>query len=741
MANRKLTALPELTSIEDNDWDYTVDISDTSESAQGTSKKVRKSTSWDYIREKADVRYSQGDQTTFVISSNGYLATGLHRKFFADWEWQIRGIYYTNTTDFEFDIILSAEGLSKFWLVVLTDIGFQLVLGAESTIPQTPNIPIDNIVVSTILITDSAVTETTPTPELVSNKQNSLAVDGTGTKYPTVDAVNAVLPVTYAIVVYVNDTSPITATIFDDENPPTVNDNALKIDTDNLYIGTDASTWVYNGSTYVTKAVPNTSNFYIEGTTVDAGSDKNSNIYRVGGGSYGGHLYSSQEIVSKKGSSDTVLAGSNLRLSNNVGSEMNIFQLNASNGVDLWNYAIGTWNKRFTFSNDGYLTASNGQLLGGTLTTNHLSKSIGGGALSDSSFFSNGMLNGVNVQGGSAYPFQVRTATDVNLGFNIQSGEFSFEAVNDAVTLNIPIRFYASKFQFLNGNLLINSTTDNAVDKLQVNGSISATNYTGSATLTSTPTAPTATAGTNTNQIATTAFVAGEVSTSAYWTKTGNDIRNNNSGAVELKPATKVSVLNSSNVETISLASNGDNRSLNFIAAPASASGAAGMYGLNSGQFLRFDSWNGNTGASCFSFSPTYMSTHTSGTTNVIDQTYTSAPTSGTWGFNMIKLTPTINQTGGANGITRGIYINPTLTSAADFRAIEVTAGDSRLQKLIVNNVIRLKSYTVATLPTGVQGDTAYVTDALAPSYLVTIVGGGSIVTPVFYNGTNWVAH
>jgi hypothetical protein len=53
----------------------------------------------------------------------------------------------------------------------------------------------------------------------------------------------------------------------------------------------------------------------------------------------------------------------------------------------------------------------------------------------------------------------------------------------------------------------------------------------------------------------------------------------------------------------------------------------------------------------------------------------------------------------------------------------------------------RLAQYTVATLPTGAQGDTAYVTDALAPAYLVTIVGGGSVVCPVFYNGTNWVAH
>ena len=52
------------------------------------------------------------------------------------------------------------------------------------------------------------------------------------------------------------------------------------------------------------------------------------------------------------------------------------------------------------------------------------------------------------------------------------------------------------------------------------------------------------------------------------------------------------------------------------------------------------------------------------------------SPTSGTAVFNTINATPTINQTGGANGITRGLYINPTLTAAADFRAIETTAGN-----------------------------------------------------------------
>src|SRR4030067_551396 len=59
--------------------------------------------------------------------------------------------------------------------------------------------------------------------------------------------------------------------------------------------------------------------------------------------------------------------------------------------------------------------------------------------------------------------------------------------------------------------------------------------------------------------------------------------------------------------------------------------------------------------------------------------------------------------------------------------------------KTIFDDTARLKGYTVATLPAGTQGDIVFVTDALTPTYLATVVGGGAVVTPVFYNGTNWV--
>jgi len=67
----------------------------------------------------------------------------------------------------------------------------------------------------------------------------------------------------------------------------------------------------------------------------------------------------------------------------------------------------------------------------------------------------------------------------------------------------------------------------------------------------------------------------------------------------------------------------------------------------------------------------------------------------------------------------------------------------------IMGNFFRSKTiYTVETLPNpsiyGVEygaGIYATVSNALAPSYLSTVVGGGSVICPVFWNGTNWVCH
>jgi hypothetical protein len=67
---------------------------------------------------------------------------------------------------------------------------------------------------------------------------------------------------------------------------------------------------------------------------------------------------------------------------------------------------------------------------------------------------------------------------------------------------------------------------------------------------------------------------------------------------------------------------------------------------------------------------------YTSGSVNVMSLNANFTPTSGTGVFTNFAINTVINQTGGANGITRGLYVNPTLTAAADFRAIETARGN-----------------------------------------------------------------
>jgi len=87
--------------------------------------------------------------------------------------------------------------------------------------------------------------------------------------------------------------------------------------------------------------------------------------------------------------------------------------------------------------------------------------------------------------------------------------------------------------------------------------------------------------------------------------------------------------------------------------------------------------------------------------------TYAPTSTSGTPSFNALKLNFTINQTGAANGITRGLFIQPTITAAADFRAIEISNGITILgASTTAKASLRMPSGTAPTSP--VNGDIWY---------------------------------
>lgn len=103
---------------------------------------------------------------------------------------------------------------------------------------------------------------------------------------------------------------------------------------------------------------------------------------------------------------------------------------------------------------------------------------------------------------------------------------------------------------------------------------------------------------------------------------------------------------------------------------------------------------------------------HITGSFDLISSPTNYTPASGTGSFNFFTINNTINQTSGATGITRGVYINPTLTTTFDYRAIEVTSGSIVLPYLAVsaNYAIKTSDYLInvtsgvvtTTLPTAV---------------------------------------
>jgi hypothetical protein len=90
------------------------------------------------------------------------------------------------------------------------------------------------------------------------------------------------------------------------------------------------------------------------------------------------------------------------------------------------------------------------------------------------------------------------------------------------------------------------------------------------------------------------------------------------------------------------------------------------------------------------------------------------------------------------NGVV-GISITP-ITSAGAYDILTRNTSTGVVEKVNKTTINRLTSYTVATLPAGTLGDTAFVTDATAPTYLGTLTGGGAVNCPVFYNGSNWIS-
>jgi hypothetical protein len=72
---------------------------------------------------------------------------------------------------------------------------------------------------------------------------------------------------------------------------------------------------------------------------------------------------------------------------------------------------------------------------------------------------------------------------------------------------------------------------------------------------------------------------------------------------------------------------------------------------------------------------------------------------------------------------------------------LEEGARITRLLDLQLKGGIKTKQYTFASLPTGITGMVATITDADTPTYRGVASGGGTETALVMYDGTNWIYH
>lgn len=115
------------------------------------------------------------------------------------------------------------------------------------------------------------------------------------------------------------------------------------------------------------------------------------------------------------------------------------------------------------------------------------------------------------------------------------------------------------------------------------------------------------------------------------------------------------------------------------------ASGNANIGAIDGGfsgyfRWSQNNDWNGQPATWMFDYTSTNGNNSTSGTGAHVGIIGNFKPTSGTAVYADLAITSTYNQTGGANGQVRGIYIAPTLTAVGiPYRAIESTVGQVKI--------------------------------------------------------------
>lgn len=351
--------------------------------------------------------------------------------------------------------------------------------------------------------------------------------------------------------------------------------------------------------------------------------------------------------------------------------------------------------------------------------------------------------------GNSASFFQVNNFTYLQLKPN-QTNIYAYRAGG------LRLATGNSRIVFANGNADLDASTEKI--GIEATGVVKIANLSGIGTrlvysdaygnlsAPDVPTAPTSPVGTNTTQIATMEALQAAVSVAAKWTETGNNIINNNTGAVEIKAT------------SVNLNTNGVGAPNSVIVGDVSTGGVtvlseSGGVGIKStGAPISINATSsieiGNINRSQINIKSRNIDFDTTENANFTTGNFNS--NSGSTQLNSAGSNININSDGSVSlysGIemislgnnTNNLFIEPSTNSTIYRLPTDKQAGDY----ILATTDDFSKRYTVSSLPTptGSEPVFAIVTDATAPTYLGTLTGGGSVVCPVFYDGVSWKSH
>jgi hypothetical protein len=105
-------------------------------------------------------------------------------------------------------------------------------------------------------------------------------------------------------------------------------------------------------------------------------------------------------------------------------------------------------------------------------------------------------------------------------------------------------------------------------------------------------------------------------------------------------------------------------------------------------------------------------------------------PTAGASTHNSLNISTTVSQSGAASGITRGLYVNPTLTNAQDFRAIEAVSGSIVLPYSTATTTYSVKTsdYLVNFTTAGFTASLATAVGCTGKTYILKNSAVGQVV-------------